>query len=85
MLMLKGSGWPSSVVSGISTFLLLKYFASILYGCRLPEVRRRVMLHTGPSLPPGVMALMSSTASPIAMADSCLTSGGGAESLSLAF
>lgn len=77
--MLKGSGWPSSVTSGMSTFLLCRYFASILYGCRLPDVKSNVMLQMGPlSVSAGAAFLISSVAGPMAMAESCLSLEGGA-------
>lgn len=88
MLMLKGSGRPASVTSGMVTFLRLRYFPSILYGCRLPDVRSRVMLQTGPlSAALGATSPMLSCAGPMARTESdlSLVGGTGASSLDLLF
>ena len=42
--MLKGS----TLFDVVDTFLLFKYFSSILYGCRAPVVRSRVISTAGP-------------------------------------
>lgn len=57
--MLNGSFFPFSVVPGIFTLRFVRYFSSILYGCRAPDVRSSVITSTGTSLSPatGELAL----------------------------
>jgi len=75
-LMLNGSFLPVDVVPGTFTFRLVKYFSSILYGCRAPEVRSNVMTRTGPSsLATTGVGIASG---PIATESSLVITGGGA-------
>lgn len=48
-LMLNGSFLPPSVIPGTSTFRLIKYLSSILYGCLAPDANNNVMTRTGPA------------------------------------
>jgi hypothetical protein len=75
-LMLNGSFFPADVVPGTFTFRFVKYFSSILYGCRAPEVSSNVMIRTGPaSLATTGVGIASG---PIAIESSLVITGGGA-------
>ena len=48
-LMLYGSFFPLSVILGTLTLRFVRYFSSILYGCRAPDVRSKVIRRTVPA------------------------------------
>jgi hypothetical protein len=70
----KGSFFPLSVNSVTVTFLFVKYFSSILYGCRAPDVNKRVMINTGASV--DTATGLSSVADPIASESNRVIAGG---------
>jgi hypothetical protein len=73
-LMLNGSFFPADVVPGTFTFRFVRYFSSILYGCRAPEVSSNVMTRTGPaSLATTGVSIASG---PIAIESSLVITGG---------
>jgi hypothetical protein len=77
-LMLSGSFLPLSVVSGTLTPRFIKYFSSILYGCRAPvEERSNVIITTGPEALVAVGVGVVSAA-PIATESTLVLRAGGA-------
>jgi hypothetical protein len=65
-LILNGSFFPFSVTPGTLTFRFVRYFSSILYGWRAPDVSSKVITNTGPaSLVVGTVGMVS-TEGPIA-------------------
>ena len=65
-LILNGSFFPFSVTPGTVTFRFAKYFSSILYGCRAPDVRSNVITRAGPASLATIGAGMLSIEGPIA-------------------
>lgn len=66
-LILNGSFLPASVIPGTLTFRFARYFSSILYGCRAPDVNNNVITRTGPASLPDTGAGGLSVDGPIAI------------------
>jgi hypothetical protein len=81
--MLNGSFFPLSVTPGTLTFRFVKYFSSILYGCRAPDVSSNVITRTGPASVATTGVGFLSMEGPIATESSRVMAG--AEARSVAF
>lgn len=65
-LIVRGSFFPFSVTPGTATERLVKYFSSILYGWRAPDVSSKVIKSLGPPSVGGGGVLVISREGPIA-------------------